>query len=103
MEYITMATYLALNIIFISIVFVIFRIRPIIPSKAWLISLAILMVMTVIFDSLIIAVGIVGYDTSKLLGVYLAKAPIEDLFYSLLAIIIIPRLWRLFNKGLLDA
>ena len=67
------------------------------PTKAWWLTLAILLVLTAVFDSLIIWAGIVGYDTQKILGLYVGKAPIEDFFYAVLAVIIVPALWNLFD------
>ncbi|RYF29253.1 MAG: lycopene cyclase domain-containing protein [Chloroflexi bacterium] len=57
------------------------------------------MIMTAVFDSLLIAVGIVGYDLDKILGIYIGKAPIEDFFYAILAAIIIPALWNRNEKN----
>ncbi len=67
------------------------------PTKAWWLTLAILLVLTAVFDSLIIWAGIVGYDTQKILGLYVGKAPIEDFFYAVLAVVIVPALWNLFG------
>lgn len=67
------------------------------PTKAWWLTLAILLVLTAVFDSLIIWAEIVGYDTQKILGLYVGKAPIEDFFYAVLAVVIVPALWNLFG------
>ena len=42
---------------------------------------------TALFDNLIILSGIVGYDESKLSGIYIFKAPIEDFAY---AVVVVP-------------
>lgn len=89
-----MATYLILNVAFLAIVALLFRIRPRIPKRHWIAMFCILMIMTAVFDSLLIAVGIVGYDLDKILGIYIGKAPIEDFFYAILAAIIIPLIWN---------
>jgi len=68
------------------------------PSRAWWITLAALLVLTLIFDNLIIWAGIVGYDTSKLLGLFVGYAPVEDFFYAILAVIIVPVLWKQFGE-----
>lgn len=57
------------------------------------IVLAILVVLTVIFDSLIIAAGFVEYGDSTLSGIVLWKAPIEDLSYVVAAVLLLPALW----------
>lgn len=67
------------------------------PTKAWWVTLLALLALTLVFDNLIIWAGIVAYDTTKLLGVYAGLAPIEDFFYALLAVIILPALWQLFG------
>jgi len=93
-----MATYLLVNLIFLFAVFVAFRIRVRKPSKTWCITLAALLALTAIFDSLIVGFNIVGYDTNKILGIYIGNAPIEDFFYAFLAVIIVPTLWAIMEK-----
>ena len=92
-----MFTYLVLNCIFILLICLILGIKYKQPSRAWWFSLACLFILTLVFDSLIIASGIVAYDPSKILGIKLILAPIEDFFYPLLAIIVIPYLWKRNN------
>ncbi len=53
------------------------------------IALAILMLMTAVFDNLIILAGIVSYDESKLSGVKIFVAPIEDFAYTLVLVALI--------------
>jgi lycopene cyclase domain-containing protein len=89
-----MATYLILNCVFITIVVLLLRLKPRIPSKRWWITFSIVVAMTAIFDNVIITLGIVSYDQTKLLNVYIGKVPIEDFFYTLLACIIVPGLWN---------
>ena len=50
------------------------------------IALAILMLMTAVFDNLIILAKIVSYDESKISGVKLFVAPIEDFAYTLVLV-----------------
>ncbi|MFZ1250666.1 MAG: lycopene cyclase domain-containing protein [Candidatus Microsaccharimonas sp.] len=90
-------TYLILNIVFIVCIVVVLGIVIKKPSKSWLITLGVLMVLTLVFDNVIVGTRIVGYDTSKLLGIYLGVAPVEDFFYALLAVIIVPFLWKKFS------
>lgn len=90
-----MATYLILNLLFIAVVLLLLKLVGV-PSwdrtMTWV--LALLIVLTALFDSLIIAVGIVDYDPSKILGLRLGYAPIEDFMYAILALIIIPTIWK---------
>lgn len=55
------------------------------------------MLLTAVFDSIIVWSQIVGYDPEKILGIYVGFAPIEDFFYALLAVIIVPALWKLYS------
>jgi lycopene cyclase domain-containing protein len=92
-----MTTYILLNVIFMTFVLVIMR--HFLPhyTKLWFYKLAGLLLLTVIFDNILIMLNIVGYHNDKLLGVYLYKAPLEDFFYALLAVYIIPALWQHFG------
>lgn len=89
-----MATYLILNIVVIIAACLLFRVHVRRPSNAWIVTFIGLLILTAIFDNFIIWAEIVGYDTSKLLGIYIGIAPIEDFMYSILAIIIVPTLWN---------
>ena len=89
-----MATYLILNI------FVLFTVLLVIgkpfpkPSRVWYGVLGVLLVLTAIFDNVIVGLDIVGYSTHKILGVYICVAPIEDFMYAVLAAIVIPVVWN---------
>jgi len=50
------------------------------------IPLLILMLMTAVFDNLIILAGIVSYDESKLSAIKVLVAPIEDFAYTLVLV-----------------
>jgi lycopene cyclase domain-containing protein len=89
-----MATYLLVNLIFIIGIVMAFRLRPRKPSKAIWLSLIALLILTAVFDSLIVGFGIVGYDTEKILGVYVGNAPIEDFFYAVMALLIVVVVWN---------
>jgi lycopene cyclase domain-containing protein len=64
------------------------------PSKTWVITLICLVILTALFDSVIIGLHIVQYDHSKILGVFIGLAPIEDFFYALFACVMIPIIWN---------
>jgi len=94
-----METYLVLNLIFLGVLIAILAfLKTIVVNKSTLIVAAILLILTAVFDSIIIGLGIVGYDTEKILGVMIFNAPIEDFFYTLLVIIAVPSLWKLIGK-----
>jgi len=93
-----MATYLILNLAFMAFVVLLLRIKPRNPSRAWWVTLLVLLIMTAVFDSLIVGLDIVNYDKMKLLGLYVGRAPVEDFFYTILAVLIIPVLWKRLGK-----
>lgn len=94
-----MATYLILNLIFIAIVCIIARVTIHHPSKAFVATFVALIILTAIFDNVIVGLSIVDYDPSKILGAKIGFAPIEDFMYAVLAVIMVPIVWhRLGSK-----
>ena len=91
-------TYLIVNIIFLVCIVVLFMQHLEKPTKAWWLSLVGLLLLTALFDSIIIWANIVAYDPQKILGLYVGFAPIEDFFYAILAVIIVPALWNLYGN-----
>jgi len=92
-------TYWVLNSLFLGGVAVI-AIAAVASRRAprWLAVLiggGILVIATVIFDNVIIAVGIVDYDRGQISGVYIGSAPVEDFAYAVAAIVLLPCLWTL--------
>jgi len=57
-----------------------------------------LLVLTLVFDTLMIEVGLYAYAPSKILGVYLWGAPIEDFAYPIAAGIGMPVLWTVLGR-----
>ncbi len=94
-----MATYIVLNAVLLVAVLAILKWRGLLVwNRSVIVTLLILIVCTAVFDSLIIAAGIVDYDTTKILGIYIGTAPIEDFMYALLAAAIVPALWKGFGS-----
>lgn len=95
-----MMTYVILNVIFMALVagFVVAtgklgQLRP----KPLMATAGILLLLTAVFDSVIIHLGLVTYDLTKIAGIYIGKAPIEDFAYTLVAVILVPILWMIFG------
>ena len=61
------------------------------------IALAALLVLTAVFDTVMIAVGLVAYDPALLIGLRVGLAPIEDFAYPIAAAILLPSLWALLG------
>ena len=93
-------TYVLLNTIFmvpaLLAAYVLGRGR--IRRKNLAITLGVMLALTAVFDTAIIAAGIVAYDETKILGWYIFKAPIEDFSYAFVAAVLAPILWRHYDK-----
>lgn len=90
-----MLRYLLLNLVFLSVLAaVLYALRQYIHWRTDLTVLAALLLLTAIFDNLIIMAGIVAYDPQYLSGIYIGKAPIEDFAYAVAAALGLPPLWR---------
>jgi lycopene cyclase domain-containing protein len=57
-----------------------------------------MLLLTAIFDNLIIASGIVAYDSSKISGIFIGLAPIEDFAYTIAAVLIVPSVWSAMTR-----
>ena len=63
------------------------------------ITMAVLLAMTAVFDNIMIGVGLVGYDESRISGVFIGIAPIEDFAYAVAAVLLLPALWVLLGRS----
>lgn len=91
--------YLSVNLIFIA--FAIATLLILVPRTRWgayPVALIPMLILTAIFDNLIILAGIVDYDSSKISGIMIGVAPIEDFFYTLAAVLIVPSVWTFLGR-----
>lgn len=58
-----------------------------------------LLVMTIVFDNVIVGTGVVAYDASLISGLKIGVIPVEDLAYSIAAVVLLPSLWVLFDRA----
>lgn len=90
-----MATYVVLNGLFLAVVLGVLAWRKLlIAGRAVWVALAVLLLTTIVFDSLLIYLGMFTYPADKILGIRVGLAPIEDLFYALLAGLAVPAIWK---------
>lgn len=94
-------TYWLLNAIFLAVVAAV-ALAAVLSRRAprWRstgLVLVVVLVMTAIFDNLMIAVGLVGYDASRISGVLIGVAPVEDFAYAVAVVILLPSLWSLLE------
>lgn len=76
------------------------------PGRWWVttaVTVAALLVLTVVFDSLMIISDLFRFDESSLLGVHLWRAPVEDLAWPLAAGLLLPALRELLDPRETDA
>lgn len=95
-------SYWALNAIFLALVAVVAivasartphrRVTPV------LITAAALLLVSAIFDNVMIGIGLVGYDDAKISGAFIGIAPLEDFAYPLAAAVLLPSLWILLSS-----
>ncbi|GIG54121.1 lycopene cyclase domain-containing protein [Demequina activiva] len=67
------------------------------PSRPLLLTAAVLLTLTVVFDNVIVGTGIVDYDEALISGVRMPIAPIEDLAYAIGAVLLVPTVWELLG------
>lgn len=58
----------------------------------------VLCLLTVVFDTLMIAADLYVFDEDKILGVYLWGAPLEDFAYAIAAALAMPVLWTVLER-----
>jgi len=68
-----------------------------IPLPVLGVALAVLLALTAVFDNVMIAVGLVGYDEGRISGQYIGIAPLEDFAYAVAAVVLLPALWVLLG------
>jgi lycopene cyclase domain-containing protein len=89
-----MATYLVLNSLVLILLGIFLRDGIKHLGKPKIVALLILLALTAVFDSLIITTDIVGYDETKISGLRIGYAPIEDFAYALAAGVALPVIWE---------
>ena len=96
-------TYWALNAFFLAAVLVVAILAR--RRVSWLaigITAAVLLVMTAVFDNIMISVGLVAYEPSLISGAFIGIAPLEDFAYAIAAIVGLPSLWALLEKPVVE-
>ena len=59
------------------------------------VTAAVLVALTAVFDSAMIAADLFRYDPAALVGVRVGRAPVEDLAWPLVAALLLPSVWVL--------
>ena len=93
-------TYLALNVVFMLIAFVTLNLFS--RKSPWGTignTLFWMLLTTLVFDNVIIALGIVGYDETKISGLLLGIAPIEDFAYTVVSVLAVAIIWTRVTRS----
>ena len=95
-------TYWSLDAIFLAIAAAVALVALVArrPSRwlAVLLAAGILLVLTAVFDNVMIGIGLVGYDRRLISGVFIGRAPVEDFAYTVAAVVLLPSLWMLLGR-----
>ena len=67
------------------------------PAALW-ITAGVLVLLTAVFDNVMIAVGLFDYSSAHISGIRIGEAPIEDFAYPLAAVIVLPALWSRLRR-----
>ena len=99
-------TYALLDAAFLAVVAVVAVVTVAIrrPPRWGVVALGagVLVVVSIVFDNVMIGVGLVGYDRAQISGLFLGIAPLEDFAYAIAAAVLLPCVWML-TKGRRDA
>jgi lycopene cyclase domain-containing protein len=92
-------TYLTLNVYYLAILIGFYFISGAYKQFALhLHTFAAMIIGTAIFDNAIIGAGLVAYDESKILGIKIWLAPIEDFAYSIGVVLLATSVASLMKK-----
>lgn len=94
-------TYWMLNAVFLGIVLGVAVVAGIARrSPRWRgvgLATIVVLVLTALFDNVLVATGIVGYDPALISGAKIGVAPLEDFAYAIAAVVLLPSLWSLLS------
>ncbi|RFA12339.1 lycopene cyclase [Subtercola boreus] len=92
-------TYWTLNALFLAVAVVLAIGARVARRSPRLLPLAVtvlvLFVVSAVFDNVMIAIGLVGYNRDLISGAFLGIAPLEDFAYVFGAVLLLPALWYL--------
>lgn len=97
----TYASLAALFVVGAVAVALVAALRRDLGGRWWLttgLTITALLVLTVIFDSLMIMADLFRFDEASLLGIHLWRAPVEDLAWPLVAGLLLPSLQALLGE-----
>jgi lycopene cyclase domain-containing protein len=94
-------TYTAINIVFLAAAIAVALFgwtRRRIARLALLITAVAMIALTIGFDNLMIQVGLFTYADPHISGIRIGVMPVEDLSYTVFALLVLPALWELTSR-----
>jgi lycopene cyclase domain-containing protein len=102
-------TYLWLSVVFLAVVVLVLAAavaaaggrRGALIARWWMPITAAgvaVLILTAVFDNLMISSGLMEYAAATLSGVFIGVAPLEDFAYPVSGLILLPSLWFLFGR-----
>lgn len=94
-------TYTLINLVFLvpALVLAVVGWRSGRVSRSALALTAIAMIaLTIVFDNLMISVGLFTYAEDLISGIMIGAMPVEDLAYTVFAVLALPALWELLGR-----
>ena len=94
-------SYWALNTIFLAVVACV-ALAAVLSRRApgWRavgIAAVAIVVMTAVFDNVMIGADLFWYNPERISGAFVGLAPLEDFAYAIAAVILLPSLWHLIG------
>jgi len=90
-----MFTYLIIDAVFIFVTVIVISIFNVkLDIKKIMIVTASLILLTTLFDNLLIGLHLYSYNPRLIIGLHIGRVPIEDFAYPIVAAIIVPWLWE---------
>ena len=65
--------------------------------RATAVTLVVLLLLTAVFDNVLVGLSIVDYDPARISGVLVGVAPVEDFAYAVAAVLLLPAVWELLG------
>lgn len=94
-------TYWALNAVFLAIVAAVASVALLTRRaprwRAVALTGAAVLLMTAVFDNVMIAADLFTYNPERISGAFLGLAPLEDFAYAIAAVVLLPTLWHLLG------
>lgn len=67
--------------------------------SSWAATTIVLLILTAIFDNVMMAAGFFDYGTEQISGVRLLLMPVEDFLYPIAGALLLAGVWQLLDQG----